>query len=169
MKVGLATFAATILTAGATMAAAGDNKDFSKHGITFRYPGDMVIEEEAFNRINQISVEDLDSTLILVQVYPAGMTSTGLVRDELLKGFREHFASHGANFPTKATETCTRSIGGVDRKGVRLFFSLEGLPHQTEIYTFRKGIRTIALVLQHAADDSANAGPRFEVVASTLR
>ena len=162
------TFTATILLAVATLASAGDNKVFKKHGITFQYPDDMVFEQEAFHGINQISVEDSDSTLIVVQVYPAGPT-TRLVRDELLAGFRGYFASLGATFPPKATETCNRSISGVDRKGIRLSFSLEGLAHETEIYTIRNGIRTIALVLQHAVEDSANAGPRLEVVASTLR
>ena len=128
----------------------------------------MNMETDAFYGMNQVTVEDTDSTLVMVQVYPAG-PNTNLVRDELQKCFRSHLAEHGATFPAKATETCRRPIGGIDRMGIRLSFSLEGLEHETEIYTFRKGIRTIALVLQHALEDKANAGPRFEVVASTLK
>ena len=143
-------------------------RNFQEHGISFSYPSDMKLDQESFYGIKQITVESTDSTLLMVQIFPPGITPQEVQRD-LLAGFREEFANIGARFPAKSTANCKRSIGGTERQGIQLSYSLGALAHETEIYAIEKDGKTIAIVFQYAIEDKEKATPRYEVVTSTFK
>jgi len=143
-------------------------KEFREHGLSFSYPSDMKIEQNSFYGIKQITIESTDSTLFMLQVFPAGTTPKELQRD-LLTGFREEFGNLGARFPAKSTEPCKRMIGGIEHQGVRLLYALGDLAHESEIYTMQKNGKTVAVVFQYAVEDKGKALPRYKVITSTFK
>jgi len=143
-------------------------KEFRKYGLSFSYPSDMKIGEESFYGIKQITLKSTDSTLLMLQIFPAGTTPNKLRRD-LLAGLREGFGNLGARFPAKSTESCKKSIGGVEREGIRLLYALGSIAHESEIYTMHKNGKTLAMVFQYAVEDKGKATPRYEVITSTFK
>lgn len=143
-------------------------KEFREHGISFSYLSDMKIGQDSFYGIKQVTAETTDSTLFMLQIFPAGTTPTELRRD-LLAGFRKEFGNMGARFPAKPTESCERIIGGVKYQGVKLLYALGGLAHESEIYTMDKNGKTLGIVFQYAAEDKQKAMPLFKVIATSLK
>lgn len=141
---------------------------FQEHGISFSYPSEMKLGQESFYGINQITLESSDSTLIIIQIFPAETTPVQ-VQSDLLAGFREEFANLGARFPAKSTVPCKRSIGGVERQGIELSYVLGDLAHKSEIYTMQKNGKTLAIIFQYAEEDKGKATPRYDVVTKSFK
>lgn len=145
-----------------------ETMEFQEHGVSFSYPSEMKLGQESFYGIKQITLESMDSTLLMIQVFPAETTPVELQRD-LLAGFREEFANLGARFPAKSTAPCKRSIGGVERQGIELSYALGDLAHKSEIYTMQKNDKTLAIVFQYAEEDKGKATPRYDVVTESFK
>lgn len=145
-----------------------ETKAFQEHGVSFSYPSEMKLGQESFYGIKQITLESTDSTLLMIQVFPAETTPAELQRD-LLAGFREEFANLGARFPAKATFPCKRVIGGVERQGIELSFALGDLAHKSEIYTMQKNGKTLAMTFQYAEEDKAKAAQRYDVITKSFK
>ncbi|MDP7396726.1 MAG: hypothetical protein QF541_07645 [Lentisphaeria bacterium] len=143
-------------------------RTFQEHGISLTYPSDMKLGQESFYGIKQITLESTDSTLLMIQVFPAGVNPAG-VQGDLLAGFREEFGNLGARFPAKSTAPCKRSTGGVERVGVELSWALGALAHKSEIYTMQKSGKTLAIVFQYAEEDKGKAMPRYAVITKSFK
>ncbi|NCC60077.1 MAG: hypothetical protein EOM12_03875 [Verrucomicrobiae bacterium] len=143
-------------------------RTFQEHGISFDYPSDMKLGQESFYGIKQITLESTDSTLLMIQVFPEATTPAELQRD-LLAGFREQFGNFGARFPAKPTAPCKRSISGVERQGIELSYALGDLAHKSEIYTFQKDGKTLAIVFQYAEEDKGKAIPQYDIVTKSFK
>ena len=89
-------------------------REFHEHGLSFSYPAEMKLDQESYYGVKQVTLESIDSTLLMIQVFPAGITPAELQQD-LLAGFREEFSNLGARFPAEPTAPCKRFIGGVER------------------------------------------------------
>jgi len=139
-------------------------KKFQDYGISFNYPSEMILSKESFFGVNQITLESTDSTLLIIQMYPAGNTPAK-VQDNLLTALRKEFASFGA----KSTTPCKRSLGGVMRQGVELSYTLGKVPHKNEIYTMQKNGKTIAFMFQYAEEDKEKASPRFKTITQSFK
>lgn len=145
-----------------------ETKEFQEHGISFSYPSEMILEQESFYGIKQITLDSTDSTLLIIQIYPAATTPAEVQRD-LLAGFREQFGKIGARFPAKSTVPCKRTISNVEHQGVELLYALGDLAHRSEIYTMQKSGKTLAIVFQYAEEDREKAAPRYEVVTNSFK
>lgn len=143
-------------------------KEFREHGFSFKYPSELKLSQESFYGIKQVTVEAMDSSMLIMQIFPAGISPTEVQRD-LLNSFREEFASIGARFPSNSTESCKRKIGGAEHQGVKLFFALGGIAHESEIYAMTRGNKTLAFYFQYAVEDKEQAFPRFETITSTFK
>ena len=143
-------------------------KVFQEHGVSFRYPSDMQLAQESFFGIKQVTLESTDSSLFILQILPAG-TSAETTAQDLLSAFRDQFIVAGAKFPSNPTTSCKRSIGGVERAGVVLSYTLATLPHETEIYTLQQPTKTLAMIFQHAVEDKESVTPRFQAIASSFK
>ena len=143
-------------------------REFQEHGISFSYPAEMRLGQESFYGIKQITLESIDSTLFMIQVFPPGTQSAEL-QQGLLAGFREEFANLGARFPAEPTAPCKRFIGGVEREGIELSYALGDLAHKSEIYTMQKEGKTLAMVFQYAETDKEKAASSYDVVTKSFK
>lgn len=138
-------------------------------GFTFDYPGDMKVEpEDLEGGIRQVTVEAIDSTIIMVQRYPQKMNA-GELQESLVTGFLAGYRELGMVVPEKPTAECSRKIGASEVKGCRLSFAVGNVPHTTDVYVFTHGERTMAFVFQGAIEDQASTEVRFKAVAESLR
>ena len=113
-------------------------------------------------------MESIDSTLLMIQVFPPGTKSAEL-QQGLLAGFREEFSNLGARFPAKPTAPCKRFIGGIERQGIELSYALGDLAHKSEIYAMQKDGKTLAMVFQNAETDKEKAASRYDVVTKSFK
>ncbi len=143
-------------------------EQFQASGFSFQYPDGMKIEQESIFGITHLSIEADDSTLFMLQIYPDSH-SPDKVRKDLLESLRQQFATFRARFPEKPTEPCRRKIGGEEYEGIKLMFSLFGMPHVNEIYSMKKHGKTAALVFHYAVEDQKDAFPRFKKITSSFQ
>ena len=143
-------------------------REFHEHGLSFSYPAEMKLDQESYYGVKQVTLESIDSTLLMIQVFPAGITPAELQQD-LLAGFREEFSNLGARFPAEPTAPCKRFIGGVEREGIELSYALGDLAHKSEIYTMQKEGKTLAMVFQYAETDKEKAASSYDVVTKSFK
>lgn len=144
-------------------------KEFKGHGVSFSYPAEMQIEkEELLPGVHHISLEAVDSTLLMIQVYPAGTAPEDVGR-ELLDAFKGQFAALGAKFPAKEAAKCKRNFGAEEVEGTELSYSLGELAHKCQIYVVKKNGRTFAFTFQWAEEDAGKASPRYEVLTKSVK
>lgn len=104
--------------------------------------------------------------MVMVQVYAAVTPKDA--ETQLLAALREEFTRRGATLFETSGKPVKRAFQKLSREGRRLDFDLAGERMQIEIYAWKKGDRTVAMTLQHAASDAAHAQKVYPVVTGTI-
>jgi hypothetical protein len=140
---------------------------FEEHGISFNYPRDQKVTTETEEGVVSVTVEGVASPLVIVQAYPP-LVSVAEVRKLATAEFIKEFKANGGRF-AHAGKPVQRSIGGVNRAGTVLEFTLLGQKNRMEVYAFSHGGATRAVFLQHDLEDAAAAKKLFAVIADSLQ
>ncbi|RFA29286.1 hypothetical protein CAI21_09375 [Alkalilimnicola ehrlichii] len=141
---------------------------YEKHGVSFSYPGNWKITEDAQQgSVRQIIVESPGDAIVIALIYPAADAVS-------LNEFAERFASHvqqEASIITMDKATFSSSPEANTRIRERFNVSLLGVkvPHVRE-YNRAEGGDTVAfLVSQAAEEDLAKVKPGFELIVDTFK
>ncbi len=140
---------------------------FSDPDISFSHGSDMEVTSETDEGIKTITAECVDSTLFMVQVLPDKAPSNEAM-DRLLDSFQEEFTKLKATFPKDRIVVARRNIGGTERTGKKLRFSLGEYRHETEVYAFGNGDKTFSFTFQSDHEDREAAEKRFKVITDSF-
>jgi hypothetical protein len=148
--------------------SAAKHKLFKNNLFSFDYPTEMILEEQNFYGIKQITVSDSDASVFMAQIFPAA-TPIKRLESELINSIAQEFSNLGATFPRKKIVKAQRSIGGKVRSGSKLSYSLGSIKGESEIYTMTRNGRPITLLFQCAIEDKKKASPRFSTIANSFK
>ena len=141
---------------------------YAGHGVAFDYPREMTVEVDDEDELASINVDGPGSILAVVQVMAAG-GNPDPYRDLLRDQLKKEFSDRGGKAMEGDGKAVRRKIGGVERLGTTVRFTLAGEPLKAEIYAFPKGKNVVTLLLQAADDDAEQARTYFATLAESLR
>lgn len=141
---------------------------YSDADLTFDYSSDMKVSSTNELGGKTITVECENSSLFLAVIIPEKVSAAETV-DSIIAGVRAEMSGLAATFPDDNLVEAKRTIGGVDRIGSKLRFTLGSLRHETEVFVFQKGSKTIALVFQADHEDRAVAEKYFKIISESIK
>jgi len=148
--------------------SASKDKFFSQSGFSFRYPTEMKLSEESGFGARVIQLETPDSGLLMILVYPDKSNTPAEAKKELVDSLREQYKSMGVGYSEKSLGASQRRIGNENMIGHRLTFSIGGIPHEAEIYSFDNNGKTLVWCFQVATEDKDSVDPLFRKVAESF-
>ena len=140
---------------------------FYKDDISFSYSSDMKVTAEKELGVKMITVECENSTLFIAQVYPY-KTDPAEVVDTLMGGFVEEYRQLGARVSDKTVPT-SRLFANTSKKGKKLTTLMGDLKIETEVFSWYKENKTIALIFQADNEDRTIAERYFGIIANSIR
>lgn len=142
--------------------------DFSQDGVSFKVPSGWSVSEEGefFDTGYYVSVEKLGfdaSGLFTLTWYDFELD----LEDEILS-MQENFKGQGMFSNIKFEPIREVKYNDMKALACSYQFSLIGLEHEGEIYTFYDGERTFSIVKQVAIEDASSDKNGFEIIESTF-
>ncbi len=143
-------------------------RTFDRAGLHFEYPAAMSKKEEALAAdIHQVTVETVNSTLFIAQIYGADASGAVAVQG-FLSVLREQANSMSGQEP--AESGARREIGGRMMEGRKLVWTLGGLENTSEVYLLPDDAPgAVILVFQADNEDREEAEACFKVIAASLK
>lgn len=143
--------------------------DFSKDGVSFKYPSDWSITDQ----------EDLDGAGYYLSVEKEGFNSSGLLTitwvnvilnsSEYLKIIQDELETQIALSDLKFELAQDVTYNGMQSISCNFTFNTLGVKHRGIIYVFLNGQKTYSIIKQEALEDISKNKEGFDLIESTFK